>query len=202
MRGSALVEDERNDKRGTVRPAAPAENATESSDAVRRSVTARLERRHRQSRERFLLKFMEIFDNLDRALAAAEHAQVTPALVEGIILVRSQLLAALREEGLERIPVLSRPFDPEVAEAIEVEPVAEPERDQLVLADLQRGYRLNGALVRPARVRVGAYRPPAPAEPVFEDVALSGLEAPPASPNREAAATPAPPDGEKAAKAE
>jgi molecular chaperone GrpE len=159
-------------------------------------VTLRLERRHRQTRERFLLKFMEIFDNLDRALAAAEHAEVTSALVEGIILVRSQLLAALREEGLERIPVLSLPFDPAVAEAIEVEPVDDPERHQLVLADLQRGYRLNGVLVRPARVRVGEFRAPrpAPAEPAFEDVALSGLEGQPrpAGPD-DAPAPPAPP---------
>jgi molecular chaperone GrpE len=182
----------------------PAVTATESTETIRRRVTQRLERRHRQSREIFLLKFMEIFDNLDRALAAAEHAQVTPALVEGIILVRAQLLAALREEGLERIPVLGLPFDPSVAEAIEIEPVAEPERHRLVLADLQRGYRLNGVLVRPARVRVGEYRAPQPApEPAFEDVTLSALEAPPrpVSP-ADAPATPAPPADDEASKTE
>lgn len=168
-------------------------------------MTQRLERRHRQSREHFLLKFMEIFDNLDRALAAAEHAEVTPALVEGIILVRSQLLAALRAEGLERIPVLGRPFDPTVAEALEIEAVADAERHQLVLADLQRGYRLNGALVRPARVRVGEYRAPAPApaEPAFEDVTLSGLEGQPrpVSP-KDPAAPPSPPADDEASRTE
>jgi molecular chaperone GrpE len=163
-------------------------------------VTQRLERRHRQTRERFLLKFMEIFDNLGRALAAAEHAEVTPALVEGIILVRSQLLAALREEGLERIPVITLPFDPAVAEAIEVEPVDDPERHQVVLADLQRGYRLNGILVRPARVRVGEYQPPppAPADASFENVALSSLETQPrpARPEDAPASPPTPADDE------
>jgi molecular chaperone GrpE len=147
----------------------------ETTEAIRRHVTQRLERRHRLSRERFILKFMEIFDNLDRALAAAEHAEVTPALVEGIILVRSQLLSALRDEGLERIPVIGLPFDPAVAEAIEVEPVADPERHQMVVADLQRGYRLNGILVRPARVRVGEYRVPEPAS-------LDAAAAPPTPP--------------------
>ena len=65
-------------------------------------------------------------------------------MIEGIILVRTQLLSVLQEEGLERIPVLGLPYDPSVAEAVETRPVTEPEHHHVVVKELMRGYRLHG----------------------------------------------------------
>ena len=79
-------------------------------------------------------------------------------MIEGIILVRTQLLSVLQEEGLERIPVLGLAYDPSVAEAVETRPVDEPEHDHVVVKELLRGYRLNGRVARAARVAVGAYQ--------------------------------------------
>ena len=129
------------------------------NDGFRDRITRNLERRFDQRRERLLLKFIEILDNLDRALEATEQTYTGTPMIEGIILVRTQLLSVLQEEGLERIPVLGMPYDPSVAEAVETRPVAEPEHHHLVVKELMRGYRLHGRVARAARVAVGEYAP-------------------------------------------
>ncbi len=116
------------------------------------------ERRFEERQEQFVLKFMDILDNFDRALDAAQTSYAGNPLIDGLILVRTQILQTLQEEGLEWIPVVGRPYDPEVAEAVATEPVDEPERHHV--KDEMRGYRLNGRLTRAARVVVGKYDGP------------------------------------------
>jgi len=123
-------------------------------DRTSRNVERRFEGRH----ERLLLKFIDIMDNLDRALEAAQVNFASPPLVEGLILVRTQLLQTLKEEGLERIPVLGLPFDPHVSEAVAIEPVTESEHHNVVVKELQRGWRLKDRIARPSRVVLGEYR--------------------------------------------
>jgi molecular chaperone GrpE len=144
---------------GTFRVKQLLEEADRTEPAPQRARQIEAEYQHR--RAQFLQKFIEILDNFDRALEAAGRTQATTGLVEGMILVRSQVLATLRDEGLERVPVLGLPFDPAVTEALEVEDVQDPGKDGIVLADLRRAYRLDGRLVRPGQVRVARYRPPA-----------------------------------------
>jgi molecular chaperone GrpE len=144
---------------------------TENED-YRDRTTRNIERRYEQRRERLLLKFMDILDNLDRALDAAEHAG--NPLIEGLILVRTQLLQTLQEEGLERIPVLGLAFDPAVAESVGSQPVQEPEHHHVVVKELLRGYRLNGRIARPSRVVIGEYTAPAKAK--VEDDTLIGAD--------------------------
>lgn len=156
------------------------------NEGYRDRVTRNLEQRFDRKRERLLLRFIDILDNLDRALEAAELTYAGNPLIEGLILVRTQLLQALQEEGLERIPVVGLPYDPAVSEAVETQPVDDPDEHHLVLKDLQRGYRLNGRVVRASRTLVAEYRRPgtaaeapptaAPAEPPHEEeLTLSGL---------------------------
>lgn len=128
------------------------------NEGFRARTAKNLERRYEARREKLLLRFMDILDNLDRALEAAENSYVGEALLEGLILVRTQLLQTLKEEGLERIPALGLPFDPTVSEAVEMIPVEEPEQHQVVVKELQRGYRLNGRVARASRVVVGEHR--------------------------------------------
>ena len=123
-------------------------------DRTSRNVERRFEGRH----ERLLLKFIDIMDNLDRALEAAQVNFASPPLVEGLILVRTQLLQTLKEEGLERIPVLGLTFDPHVSEAVATEPVSESEHHNVVVKELQRGWRLKDRIARPSRVVLGEYR--------------------------------------------
>ena len=122
-----------------------------------------LERRFDQRRESLLLKFIDILDNMDRALEAAQTAYADQSLLEGLILVRTQLLQTLQDEGLERIPVLGLPFDPHVSEAVGTEPVEDLDQSGIVLKELLRGYRLNGRVARASRVVLAEYRAPAAA---------------------------------------
>jgi molecular chaperone GrpE len=128
------------------------------TDAYKERLTRNIERRYDQRRERLLLKFIDILDNLDRALEAAEQSYVGEPLIQGLILVRTQLLQTLQEEGLERIPVLGLPYDPNFSEAVGTEAVQDPEHHHVVIKDLLRGYRLNGRIARASRVIVGEYR--------------------------------------------
>lgn len=131
------------------------------NEGYRDRITKNTERRFDQRRERLLLKFIEILDNLDRALEAAETTYAGEALIDGLILVRTQLLQTLKDEGLERIPVLGLPYDPACAEAVETRPVSDAEQHHVVVKELMRGYRLNGRLARASRVVVGEYTGPA-----------------------------------------
>ncbi len=134
-------------------------------DRVTRDVELAFDRR----RERLLLKFIEILDNLDRALEAAEQTYAGNPLVEGLILVRTQLLQTLQQEGLERIPVLGLPFDPALTEAVGTLVVSDPEHDHVVVRELMRGYRLRGRVARASRVLLGAYESAAAATPATDD---------------------------------
>jgi molecular chaperone GrpE len=138
--------------------------ARTENEGFRDRVQREAERQFDRRRERLVLKFIEILDNLDRALEAAELTYAGNPLVEGLILVRSQLLHTLQHEGLERVPVLGLPFDPEVAEAVSLQRVSDPDSDQLVVRELLRGYRLHGRVARPARVVIGSYDAEAAAE--------------------------------------
>jgi molecular chaperone GrpE len=180
------------------------------NEGYRDRVTKNIERRYDQRHERLLLKFIDILDNLDRALDAAEQTYAGEPLIEGLILVRTQLLQRLRDEGLERIPVLGLPYDPSVSEAVEMGPVDDPDHHNVVVKELLRGYRLNGRIARASRVVVGQYAeevaaapaPSATVEPGVSETAPAGGAAPepagsepPATPP-EAAPAVAPAEGE------
>ena len=159
------------------------------NEGYRERLTKNIERRFDQRRERLLLKFIEILDNLDRALDAAEQTFAGAPLIEGLILVRTQLLQTLKDEGLERIPAIGMPYDPNHSEAVETRPVEDPEQHHLVLKELLRGYRLNGRVARASRVVVGEYPQGAAAAARAEDfepppsiAEASGVDAEPRAP--------------------
>jgi molecular chaperone GrpE len=133
------------------------------NEGYRERISRNLERRFHQKHETLLLKFIDILDNLDRALEAAQRSYAGEPLLEGMILVRTQLLQRLQDEGLERIPVLGTTFDPEVSESVSTQPVSDPDHHNFVVKELMRGYRVNGRVVRPSRVVIGVYQEGLPA---------------------------------------
>jgi molecular chaperone GrpE len=142
------------------------------NEDVRERQSRNVERRFEQRRERLLLKFIDVLDNLDRALEAAQTSFAGQPLVEGMILVRTQLLQTLQDEGLDRIPVVGLAFDPAVSESVSTAPVTEPEQHHIVVKELLRGYRLNGKVARASRVVIGIFEgaeaeaAPAPVAPL------------------------------------
>lgn len=155
------------------------------NEGFRERVRRNTERQFAERRESLLLKFIDILDNFDRALEAAENAYVTEPLVDGLILVRSQLLQTLQDEGLERVRCLGLPYDPAVAEAVETRAVASPDAHHVVLQEVLRAYRIDGRVARAGRVVVAEYRPEAaaaPAEPgeqpaVVDEASLEAIVA-------------------------
>jgi molecular chaperone GrpE len=75
-------------------------------------------------------------------------------LLEGIRATTDIFESRMKALGLTPFDSLGAEFDPELHEAVEIVPVA-PEEDNLVVAELQPGYRFGERLLRPARVRVG-----------------------------------------------
>jgi molecular chaperone GrpE len=140
----------------------------QETETFRERMSRGIERRFEERRDQLLVTFIEILDNFDRALDAAEKSGAHDALIQGLILVRTQLIQTLKDQGLVRIPVLGLPFDPECSEVVEMERVDDPDMDHVVVRELQRGYRLSGRVARPSRVVVGEYHhdePPPPAAP-------------------------------------
>lgn len=140
----------------------------QETETFRERMSRGIERRYEERRDQLMVKFIEILDNFDRALDAAEKSGAHDALIQGLILVRTQLIQTLKDQGLERIPVLGLPFDPECSEVVEMDRVDDPDMDHVVVRELQRGYRINGRVARPSRVVVGEYQHEEPPPPSAE----------------------------------
>jgi molecular chaperone GrpE len=104
---------------------------------------------------RLARELLPALDNLDRAVAALEESDQEHHLFEGIRLVTADLSAALRRTGIEGYAAKGERFDPVCHEAVAQHPVDGAEPGTIVEV-LQTGYRLNGAILRPARVIVAS----------------------------------------------
>jgi molecular chaperone GrpE len=103
--------------------------------------------------EPLVRKLLEVLDEFDLALIAAEQKPDFEKFHRGVELVYAKLQDTLRSEGLERIEAEGRTFDPEEHEALMGSAGGEGEP---VVADVFRqGYKLRGRVIRPAGVRVG-----------------------------------------------
>ncbi len=94
-------------------------------------------------------ELLPIVDNLERALASAEDGE--QHLAEGVRLVHSELIAVLERNGIEQFDPSGDKFDPSEHEALSVRNGGEP---GVVVEVVERGYRANGTVLRPARVVV------------------------------------------------
>ena len=95
---------------------------------------------------------LEALDNFERALDAARAAGAS-SIVEGLDIVRRQLLAALAKHGIEPIAALGTVFDPNQHEAVMQQHSAE-HPEGIVLSELGKGYRLRDRILRPSKVAV------------------------------------------------
>jgi molecular chaperone GrpE len=114
-----------------------------------------LARKVDREKSKFISKFLDIMDNLDRAIGSSEKNQNNQSLIEGIIMIQTQFYNFLKNEGVEPIETLGKEFDPNVGEAIEVISVSKKEDDNKVLDEIQKGYKMSDQLIRPAKVKVG-----------------------------------------------
>jgi len=119
---------------------------------IRRRAERDVENAHRYGVEKFAKEMLAVLDSLELGIQAGESATVE-ALIEGNQAGLKQFLAALTKFGVEAIDPEGEPFNPEMHEAMVMQPsdTAEPNS---VLQVVQTGYSLNGRVLRPARVIV------------------------------------------------
>jgi molecular chaperone GrpE len=108
-------------------------------------------------KQKIILPFLEVLDNLQRAIQAATQTETIEHLLEGVQMTASLFLSKLQSIGVEPIPALEQPFDPNLEQAIGTVQVNNASRDGLVIEEVQRGYRMGEQLLRPAMVRVGRF---------------------------------------------
>jgi molecular chaperone GrpE len=102
---------------------------------------------------------LEAIDDLDLCLVSADDSP----LAQGVRMIRDQMVNRLAALGVERVSLEGRIFDPNLAEAVDLEMTANPEDDQKVVRELYPAYRLKDRVVRPGRVKVARYVRPAEA---------------------------------------
>jgi molecular chaperone GrpE len=102
--------------------------------------------------EPFVRKLLEVLDEFDLALMAAERTPDFERFLHGVELVYAKLLDILRSEGLERIEAEGKTFDPERHEALMQS--GGQEGEPFVADILRQGYTMKGRVIRPAGVKV------------------------------------------------
>ncbi len=122
---------------------------------VRRRAEQDVEKAHKFALEKFSRELLPVVDSLEKTVEASRNAEgdQLAALREGTEMTLSLLTSALVKFGLAVVDPLGEPFDPQLHEAMSMveQPSAEPNS---VIAVVQKGYTLNGRLLRPAMVVV------------------------------------------------
>lgn len=122
---------------------------------VRRRAERDVENAHKFALDKFSADLLPIVDSLERALDAADQLdnEAVKAMRDGVELTLKMFVDTLAKHGVQQLNPVGQPFNPEFHQAMSMVPNAELAPNS-VLAVMQRGYTLNGRLVRPAMVVV------------------------------------------------
>jgi molecular chaperone GrpE len=130
----------------------------EEFDDVRARMRRDVARDIAVGRRQILVEFLDVLDNLNRALAAAREGAGAGALLQGVLMVRDQFLAKLEGFGVKPIAALGQRFDPAHHEAVSTVPTDAPDEDGRVAGVIAEGYSIGDDLLRPALVVVAKLR--------------------------------------------
>ena len=142
-----LQQSQKTEREAMIRAQAEIEN-------IRRRTQQDVEKAHKFALEKFSNELLPVLDNLERALSAADHEneQMKPK-IEGLELTLKSFLDAVRKFGIEVVEEKNVAFNPEVHQAMTL--IDSPEHEANHVVDvMQKGYTLNGRLLRPAMVVV------------------------------------------------
>ena len=142
-----LQQSQKTEREAMIRAQAEIEN-------IRRRTQQDVEKAHKFALEKFSNELLPVLDNLERALSAADHEneQMKP-MIEGLELTLKSFLDAVRKFGIEVVEEKNVAFNPEVHQAMTL--IDSPEHEANHVVDvMQKGYTLNGRLLRPAMVVV------------------------------------------------
>lgn len=123
------------------------------TENTRRRLNQEAEQTRKYRIQSFAVEVLPVIDNLERALAQEVTNEETIKFRKGIEMTHAQLLNALKNEGVEEIDVIDKPFDANNAQAIMTEKV-EGVEPGIVTAVLQKGYMLKDRVLRASMVKV------------------------------------------------
>ncbi len=109
----------------------------------------------------FARSLVQVLDDFERTIEAAEEAPEADSIMSGVKLVHEKLLKLLSDHHVEPIEALGQPFDPHLHEALMQEPCETLPPDS-VIREIERGYKLYDRVLRPARVVIS--KAPEPSE--------------------------------------
>jgi len=103
--------------------------------------------------QQVITNLLPVIDNFERAFQTELKPEEFENFVEGMRMIHRQFLEALHKAGVSPVEAMGEPFNPEFHEAIMSEPNDEVP-DETVIAEFQKGYLMNGRLLRPTIVKV------------------------------------------------
>ena len=103
----------------------------------------------------FIQTLIPVIDDLDLMLQHHEKDKVIP--FEGITMIVQKFHKILTDQGLETIDALGEVFNPELHEALAVQETDNPDEDDIIIEEWQKGYQFHEQLIRPSRVKVNRY---------------------------------------------
>ncbi len=125
---------------------------------IRRRAEQDVEKAHKFALEKFSKELLTVVDNLERGLAALDNAvtdKKTQALVDGVEMTHKEFISTLAKFGVEAVGAVGEAFNPELHQAISMQPAEGIDANHISTV-LQKGYTLQGRVLRPAMVIVAA----------------------------------------------
>ncbi|MHC4692378.1 MAG: nucleotide exchange factor GrpE [Planctomycetota bacterium] len=114
-------------------------------------------------KEKIIKTILPALDNFEHTLQNAHSAENVDALLKGIQIIYDQMLDILKSHNVEQIKALEEIFDPALHEAM-MQKTEEEKEDNIVLQEFQKGYKLNGRVIRPSKVIVNKLTQEQPAK--------------------------------------
>ncbi len=123
-------------------------------DNIRRRSAQDVDKARKFALEKFAGELLPVVDNLERAIAAADKEdEAQKSMLEGIELTLQSFLSTLDKFDVKAVDPQDQPFNPELHQAMSMQEVPGVAANT-VIAVMQKGYELNGRLIRPAMVMV------------------------------------------------
>jgi molecular chaperone GrpE len=115
----------------------------------------------RWAKQEVLMPVIQLADVFEQAMTQGRSAKDLKDVLLGLEFLHKQFGSFLKAEGVEPVESqVGKPLDPEIAEAVDHQEIDDEKKAGIVLAELQKGYRMNGRMIRPSRVRVAVAKKP------------------------------------------
>jgi molecular chaperone GrpE len=153
------LEVEEKDKRLREYIAAYKEKSGEDDD-FRKRLEKDNDVRLDQFKANLFARLVPILDNLNRATQTTSSNKDIDTLHQGVEMVSKQFARELKNNGVEAIGTQNRKFNPQTDEVVMTEETDDPERDNMIVEELEPGYIFKEKLIKAARVKVAHLKTP------------------------------------------